>query len=205
MQKMQHITDKELSIISYFYRNKQGHVRQIKKAARLSEHTLLKYLKELETKKLLYSKKQGNLKIFEMNTRSSLSGVLFSYFDILRLENLEYKRKRAIKEFLLKIKGIKLPYFILLFGSTAKENYTKTSDIDMIVVYDSYDKKIKARIDGLIKDISAETGLKINFILMKLNEFTREMSNKENYALQDALETGYPVLGNTLFYEVIFR
>lgn len=205
MQKMQHITDKELSIISYFYRHKQGHVRQIKKAARLSEHTLLKYLKELETKKLLYSKKQGNLKIFEMNTRSSLSGVLFSYFDILRLENLEYKRKRAIKEFLLKIKGIKLPYFILLFGSTAKENYTKTSDIDMIVVYDSYDKKIKARTDGLIKDISAETGLKINFILMRLNEFTREMSNKENYALQDALETGYPVLGNTLFYGVIFR
>lgn len=203
MHKMQHTTDKELSILNYFYKNKAGHVRQIKKAVKLPEHTLLKYLKKLEEKNILFSKKKANLKIFEINYKNPLVKVFFSYFDILRLNDLEYKRKRAIEEFILRIKEIKIPYFILLFGSTAKGNYMKDSDIDLILVYDLYVKEIKIKIDNLIKNIFAETGLKINFILMNLKEFIKEKSNKENYALQDALQTGYPVFGNIIFYEVM--
>lgn len=205
MQKMQHLTDKESRILGYFYEFKKGHVRQIKNKARLPEHTLLKYLKKLEARKLLFSKRQGNLKIFEINTKNPLTKALFSYFDLLRLENLEYERKKAISEFLLRIKEIKLPYFMVLFGSTAKEDYTKKSDIDMIVVYDVYDQHIRNGIESLVRDISAEIGLKINFILMKLGEFIKEKDNEKNYALQDALKTGYPILGNDLFYEVIFK
>lgn len=203
MHKMQHTTDKELSILNYFYKNKVGYVRQIKKAVKLPEHTLLKYLKKLEEKNILFSKKKANLKIFEINYKNPLVKVFFSYFDILRLNDLEYKRKRAIEEFILRIKEIKIPYFILLFGSTAKGNYMKDSDIDLILVYDLYVKEIKIKIDNLIKNIFAETGLKINFILMNLKEFIKEKSNKENYALQDALQTGYPVFGNIIFYEVM--
>lgn len=205
MQKVQHLTDKELSILSYFYKYKTGHVRKIKGVAKLSEHTLLKYLKELEKKNILNSKEEGNLKIFEINHDNSLVKIFFSYFDILRLNNLEYRRKRAIEEFLVRIKDIKIPYFILLFGSTSKENYTKYSDIDLIVVYDNYDKNLKDKIDSLVKNTLAETGLKINFILMSLKEFVKEKENIENYALQDALQTGYPIFGNVLFYEVIFK
>lgn len=203
MQKVQHFTDKELSILSYFYKYKTGHVRKIKGVTKLSEHTLLKYLKELEKKKILNSKEEGNLKIFEINHDNSLVKIFFSYFDILRLNNLEYRRKMAIEEFLARIKDIKIPYFILLFGSTSKENYTKYSDIDLIVVYDDYDKNLKDKIDSLVKNILAETGLKINFILMNLEEFIKEKDNKENYALQDALQTGYPIFGNVLFYEMV--
>src|SRR3989344_5777373 len=120
MQKMQHLTDKELKLIKYFYEYKLGHVRKIKKLTKMHEHTLIKYLVELENKRILFSKKQGNLKIFEINTKNSLTKILFSYFDMLKLNNLEYKRKRAIEQFLERIKEIKLPYFILLFGSTSK-------------------------------------------------------------------------------------
>ena len=38
---------------------------------------------------------------------------------------------------------------------------------------------------------------------MKLEEFMKEKNNKKNYALQDALQTGYPILGNNLFYEAV--
>jgi|SRR3989344_837919 len=199
---MQHLTDKEIRLVMYFYRYKQGHVRKIKKTTKMHEHTLLKYLKKLENKKILSSKKEGNLKIFEINTKNPLTRILFAYFDILRLNDLEYKRRRVIEEFLSRIKEIKLPYFILLFGSTSKKTYRNTSDIDLIIIYDNYDN-IKNKIEIIRKDLYAETNFKINFILMKLEEFMKEKNNKKNYALQDALQTGYPILGNNLFYEAV--
>jgi len=202
---MQHFSEKEFDILKYFYLHRKGHVRQIKKSLNLSEHTLLKYLHFLEKRKILSSRKEGNLKIYELNLQNPSTQIFFSHFDLQKLEELEYTRKKAIKEFIDRIKSIKIPYFIFLFGSTAKGNYTKKSDIDLIIVYDTFDKKIDNKINELSKKIFAETGIKISLILMKLSEFEREKENKENYALQDALKYGYPIFGNQTYYDVILQ
>ena len=141
--------------------------------------------------------------MFQINMQPPLTKTIYSYFDIQRLESLDHKRKRATEEFLKRIKKIKLPHFVLLFGSTAKENYTETSDIDLIIIYEDYDQKMGQQIEAAARNTFAETGLVINFILMKLEEFLKEKNNKENHALQDALQTGYPVIGNSFFYEVM--
>ncbi|MEW5896771.1 MAG: nucleotidyltransferase domain-containing protein [Nanoarchaeota archaeon] len=205
MHKVQHITEKELDLLKYFYEHRKGHVRQVKKAVKLSEHTLLKYLNSLEKRKILSSRSEGNLKIYEVSLKSALVKVFFSYFDLERLETLEYKRGKAVKMFVEEVKAIKIPYFVLLFGSTAKGNYTAKSDIDIIIVFDNLMDDINKKMDRIKKNIIAETGLKINPIVMKLDEFLKEGKNKQNYALQDALASGYPVFGNQLYYEVIFQ
>lgn len=194
-----------MDILNYFYKEKRGYVRQIKKSLKLSEHTLLKYLDFLEKRKIIAFKKEGNLKMYEINFQEPSIKVAFSYFDLQRLENLEYKRKKAINQFISSAQKIKMPYFILLFGSTAKENYTNKSDIDLIVVYDTFNKEVNNKITEAIKRIHAETGLKISLILMKLEEFAKEKENKENYPLQDALKYGYPVFGNQIYYELVLK
>lgn len=195
---MQHITEKELDILRYFYTWKRGHVRRIKKEAKISEHTLLKYLKTLEKKGMLHSSKEGNLKIYELNTKSELVKIFFSYFDLERLESLEYKRSKAVKLFVSLLKGAKMPCFVLLFGSTTKGTFTAKSDIDLIAVYE--DAAILDKIENIKRDIFAETGLRINVIVMSIDEFRKEKINKANYALQDAVATGYPVFGNQAYY-----
>lgn len=205
MHKVQHITEQELDLLKYFYEHRKGHVRQVKKAVKLSEHTLLKYFSSLEKRKVLSSRREGNLKIYEVNVESALVKVFFSYFDLERLELLEYKRGKAITVFVEGMKDVKMPYFVLLFGSTAKGNYTAKSDVDIIVVYDAANKSIAEKINEIKKNIFAETGLKVNNIIMNLNEFLKEKENKQNYALQDAITSGYPVFGNQLYYEVIFQ
>ncbi len=205
MHKVQHITEKELDLLRYFYEYRRGYVRQVKKAVKLSEHTLLKCFSSLEKRKMLSSRKEGNLKIYEVNLENALVKVFFSYFDLKRLELLEYKRGKAVKMFVDGMKNIKISYFVLLFGSTAKGNYTVKSDIDVIVVFDVLEKGLTEKIEKIKKNILAETGLKINNIVMKLDEFLKEKENKQNYALQDALISGYPVFGNQLYYEVIFK
>ncbi len=205
MHKVQHITEKELDLLRYFYEHRKGHVRQVKKAVKLSEHTLLKYLGSLEKRRMLISRSEGNLKIYEVRLESALVKVFFSYFDVERLEVLEYKRGKAIKMFVEEVKNLKIPYFVLLFGSTAKGNYTAKSDIDIIIVFDVFGKDLNVKIDVIKKNILAEIGLIVNCIVMKLDEFLKEKGNKQNYALQDAITSGYPVFGNQLYYEVIFK
>ena len=204
MHKIQHITEKELDLLNYFYEKKRGHVRQIKRAVQLSEHTLLKCLNSLEKRKLVSSQKEGNLKIYEVNPQNTLVKVFYSYFDADRLDALEFKRRKAVTMFVEGIKKTKIPYFILLFGSTAKGDYTPKSDIDLIIAYDSIEKSLNERINELKKVILAETGLKISSIAMELGEFLKEKENKQNYALQDAIISGYPAFGNQLYYEVMF-
>ncbi len=201
---MQHITEKELDLLWYFYEKRKGHVRQIKKAVKLSEHTLLKYLYSLENRKMVRSREEGNLKIYDVSLKSPLVKVFFSYFDLERLEAVEYKRRKAVKMFIDLLKAVKMPYFVLLFGSTAKGNYAAKSDVDIIVIYSNSVKGVTNIIENIKKQILAETGLKINCILMKIDEFVKEKENKQNYAFQDALLSGYPVFGNQLYYEVMF-
>ena len=203
MHKLQHITEQEIDLLNYFYDYRRGHVRQIKKAVKLSEHTLLKYLSSLERRSMVNFRKEGNLKIYEVNLGSSLVKVFFSYFDLGRLEKLEYKRGKVIKTFIEEIKKNRIPYFVLLFGSTAKGNYIAKSDVDLILVYETISKTEK--IELIKKNILAQTGLKINSIIMKLGEFLKEKENTQNYALQDAIISGYPVFGNQLYYEVMFK
>ncbi len=202
---MQHITEQELDLLKYFYEHRKGYVRQVKKAVKLSEHTLLKYFSSLEKRKMLSSRKEGNLKIYEVIVESALVKVFFSYFDLERLETIEYKRRKAVKMFIEEVKNIKIPYFSLLFGSTAKGNYTAKSDIDLIVVFEILEKEVSEKIERIKKDIFAETGIKVNSIVMPLDEFLKEKKNKKNYALQDAITSGYPVFGNQLYYEVLFQ
>lgn len=204
MHKMQHITEKELGILRYFYTLKRGHVRRIKKGTGLSEHTLLKYLKTLEKKSMLHSSKEGNLKIYQLNTKSGLVKIFFSYFDFERVESLEYKRSKAVKLFVSLLKDAKMPYFVLLFGSTAKGTFTAKSDIDLIVVYEDVSGVIVDKIENIKRNVLAETGLKVSAIVMAMDEFKKEKVNKSNYALQDAVATGYPVFGNQVYYEAIW-
>lgn len=203
MQKMQHITEKELDILRYFYSWKRGHVRRIKKEVKISEHTLLKYLKTLEKKDMLHLSKEGNLKIYEINTKSGLVKIFFSYFDFERLETLEYKRSKAVKLFVSLLKDVKMPYFVLLFGSTAKGTFTAKSDIDLIAVFENAGA-ISEKAENIKRNVLAETGLKVNAIVMAMDEFKKEKVNKSNYALQDAVATGYPVFGNQIYYEAIW-
>ncbi|MBN1157311.1 hypothetical protein JXA85_06830, partial [Candidatus Woesearchaeota archaeon] len=125
MHKMQHITGKEIEVMGYFYKKRKGHVRQIKKELNLSEHTLLKCLASLKRRNIVESNKEGNLKVYNLIPKHPLAKILFSYFDFQRFEGIEYNRKKAIQEFCDCAKNIKLPYFMLLFGSTAKETYNK--------------------------------------------------------------------------------
>jgi predicted nucleotidyltransferase len=125
---------------------KEFHVRQISKIIKKSPTTTSKYLKEYEKKGILTSKENLNHLFFKANSENA------EFKQIKLCYNLDLLNKSGLIE---KINGeFNNPEAIILFGSFAKAENTKKSDIDLLIIspikkeinLKQFEKKIKFQI-----------------------------------------------------------
>jgi len=183
-------------ILRLYYENKGAslHLRDIARKTKLYPNSVTRFLNQLEKEGILTSQKDGNLKKYRIKKSEKLNNI-FASFDIEKLNNLPLARKRAITYFLDKLH--EKPIIVLLFGSTAKETFRKDSDIDLLLIVN---KKID--VDKARDYVDAQIGIKINCFQIIYDEFLREIKLKEDKVIQSALNTGYPIFNQMLFYEV---
>lgn len=183
-------------ILRLFYEDKKVsfHLRDISRKTKLYPNSVTRFLNQLEKEGILASQKEGNLKKYRIKKSEKLSNI-FASFDIERLNKLPLARKRAINYFLDKLQ--EKPVISLLFGSTAKETFRKDSDIDLLLIVNKKIDVVKA------KDyVDSQVGIKINCFQITYEEFKKEIKLKEDKVIQSALNTGYPIFNQMLFYEV---
>jgi len=182
-------------ILKLFYEDKKArfHLREIARKTKLYANSAARFLNQLEKEGLLTSQKDGNLKKYKIKKNEKLSNI-FNSFDIERLNKLPLARKRAIDYFIEKLQ--ERPIIVLLFGSTAKENFRKKSDIDLFLIVNKKIDITKA------KDyVDAQVGIKINCFQIIYDEFLKEIKLKEDKVIQSALNTGYPIFNQAVFYK----
>ena len=190
------INNRNSKILKLFYEDKKAnlHLREIARRTKLYANSAMRFLNQLEDEGLLISKKDGNLKKYKIKKSEKLNNI-FSFFDIERLNKLSLARRRAINYFLDKL--IEKPLIALLFGSTAKETFRKNSDIDLLLIVNK-----KINVDKAKDYVDAQVGIKINCFQITYDEFLKEIKLKEDKVIQSALNTGYPIYNQMLFYEV---
>lgn len=183
-------------ILRLFYEDKKlsFHLRDIARKTKLYPNSVTRFLNQLEKEGILASQKDGNLKKYRIKKSEKLSNI-FTSFDIERLNKLPLARRRAINYFLDKLQ--EKPVISLLFGSTAKETFRKDSDIDLLLIVN---KKID--VDKAKDYVDSQVGIKINCFQITYEEFKKEIKLKEDKVIQSALNTGYPIFNQMLFYEV---
>lgn len=183
-------------ILRLFYEDKKAsfHLRDIARKTKLYPNSVTRFLNQIEKEGILTSQKDGNLKKYKIKKSEKLNNI-FSSFDIERLNKLPLARKRAANYFLDKLQ--EKPIIVLLFGSTAKEIFRKESDIDLLLIVN---KKID--VDNAKDYVDAQIGIKINCFQITYEEFKKEIKLKEDKVIQSALNTGYPIFNQMLFYEV---
>lgn len=186
-------------IMSIFYNDKSAkiHLREIARKTKLNENSVSRFLNQLEKKKFLKSEKEGNLKKYFIK-KNRLTFSLFGFFDVVRFESLPVLRKKAINYFIhnLKVK----PIIVVLFGSTAKGNFSENSDIDLLLIVN---KKIKT---SNSEDYSeSQTGIQINVLQIIYSDFIKELKIKEDNVIQSAIETGYPVFNLLNYYQEVLK
>lgn len=186
-------------ILRIFYadRNARIHLREIARRAGLNENSASRFLKGLEKERILTPEKDGNLKKYSINKESKTYSIL-TLFDIEKYNKLPSIRRNAINTFMQELK--EKPVINLLFGSTAKETYKESSDIDLLLITNNKISTNKAE-----EATEAQTGIKINTLQINYNEFIREVKIKEDKVIQSAINTGYPLTNHVLYYGEVMK
>jgi len=182
-------------ILRLFYNEKYAkiHLRDIARKAKLNENSATRFLNQLEKKNFLKSKKDGNLKKYNIQKNPNLF-LIFEIFDVQRFNKLPSIRKNAITYFLKKLK--EKPIIAVLFGSTAKGGFTKNSDIDLLLIVN---KKISTK---EAEDYAeSQTGIKVTCLQIGYYDFLKETKTKEDKVIQSAINSGYPITNHIKYYE----
>lgn len=182
-----------------FYADKTAklHLREISRKAKLHEPSTTTFLKALEKDGILKSEKDGNQKKYCLKSNYKTCAV-FQLFDLEKLNALPSIRRNAIKYFLDDLK--EKPLIAFVFGSTAKGTFKENSDLDLLLITNS-----KINTEEAEKNAEALTGIRISTFQMRLESFSKELKLKEDPVIQSAIASGYPVLNNIYYYEVLYN
>ena len=89
------------------------------------------------------------------------------------------------------------PLIALIFGSYAKKNYTKESDIDILLVFQ--------KIENTAKRISMRTNTKINPVYIEYKNFKDNFLNKEHNFSKEIRNKVIVMLGIENYYQLLWR
>ena len=183
----------------YRHRSKEIYFSEILRETKLTQNTTLKHLKNLQENNLITSVKKIGNTFYKTNKKNPIIYSIFSFFDYKRLNELPSERKRALIEFLdrLKVK----PLITLVFGSTAKGTFGKDSDIDILLVYN----KKEAKDSKLKEDIESITGVRIQAFIIDFGYFKEQILKEEDKVITHAVKTGFIISGHDKFYKEVLN
>jgi predicted nucleotidyltransferase len=176
-----------LKIIESLRQGKQGRLyfSQIAEQSKIkSRNNLLKNLNLLSDSKILVKEQFKGNTFYSLNYSNPLSISILHIIDIIRFNALVFEKRKPVQEIIQKIK----PSLAVIFGSTAKGNFNKESDIDLLLISE---KKPQ-----LIKEISSRYNVKISPVIINFEEL-----DSRNDTIAHILKTGYPLVGEEYFYE----
>lgn len=186
-------------ILNIFYKNKfaKFHLRELARLTKFHEPSVSKFLNDLEKSNILKSERDGNLKKYSI-IKNKKTYLIFQKFDIDNLENLPLLRQNAINIYLKSLE--QKPIFVILFGSTSKNNFKSSSDIDLLLITNN-----KIKTSSAEKEVEALTGVNISSFQIEYIDFVQELKLRDDKVVQSALNSGYPIYNNIAFYEVFFN
>jgi len=179
-----------MKIINCLKNREKMYLNEIyEKTAIKSKNNLLKNLNSMVDLKLLKKEENKSNTFFRINYENYVSLKLISLNNSINFYKLPFNRIRIIEELVKILK----PNLAVIFGSTAKGNYDKNSDIDILMIYN--EKQIGLAEE--IKHISSRYGLRVNAIISTFAEI-----EKKTEALIHVIKTGYPIVGEEYFYDL---
>ena len=144
--------------------DREYHIRELSRIIGISPIYVQKELRNLQSLGLLTSRKQGNMVLYVLDKRSTISDDLKRIF---------LKTELVGAEILKSLDSAKIQY-ALIYGSFAKGVETTKSDIDLLVIGDIEE-------DVLLKSVSkaeGKVGREISYVLWTSKEFAQKAKQK---------------------------
>ena len=191
----------KLKIIGTLDENKKGvHIRELARLVKTSYNNIVRNINILEKENVIKKEKDANL----IKIRLKNHPLTIAYLKQVHTEKflaLPMKISNAINEFLNELE--EKPLIALIFGSYAKGNYTKDSDIDILLIFQELTNQ--KDIENTAKRISLRTNTKISPVYVKYKEFEKNFLNKEHEFSNEIRNNIIIITGIEQYYTLSWR
>ena len=161
----------ETRILEQVYLQPGIHMRALSKQLKLSMPSISTGLKNIKT--LLIEERSGNQIKFSIDySKEEIIPALY-LVEHSRIQKLPAKARIAIRDFLKNIK--EKPLITIIFGSYAKVNYTKESDIDILLVFQKLEDR--KNIETTAKNVSMRSSIKLSPVSLDSHNFKESFHN----------------------------
>ena len=190
----------KIRIINALDKNKKGvHIRELARVVKTSYNNTVRNIKILEQEEAIKKERDANLIRIKLKNHP----LTIAYLKQAHTEKflaLPKKISSAITEFLNEL-GEK-PLIALIFGSYAKGNFTKDSDIDILLVFQEIKQK---DIENSARRISMRTNTRISPVYVTYSEFEKNFLNKEHEFSNEIRNNVIIITGVEQYYAISWR
>ncbi len=191
----------KLKIITELEKRHKGiHLREISRLVKTGLPNAKRFIDILEKEKVIRKQKEANLlKIYLRESQKTIAYLKQTNNEKFAL--LPVKIQNAIMDFLneLEIK----PLLAVIFGSYAKGNFTKESDVDILLVFQKLENA--REIENTAKRISMRTNTKISPVYLEYNNFEKNFLDKNHDFSKEIRQDVIIMLGVEIYYHLLWR
>jgi predicted nucleotidyltransferase len=191
---------------SWFY------TRELAKLAKVSTWVVSREFSKLVKEGIIKQKAEGREKYYTLDISSPKTRALSQLFESERRERLYNSNRRlswALEELAKRFLDI-LPdvQCLILFGSAARGEMTKTSDVDLLAIVpslpqDAFNKLMK-KVDGTTREVAGIYPLNLSTITMTMRDFESALREKKRIA-EDVIRDGVVVFGEDRYMRLLAK
>lgn len=165
------------------------YIREVSKTCALSYERVHHSLKGLEKINAVASKTRGKIKEYSINRKSELALKIFSFLEMERRQEF-FSRNPRLAVWLQNV-GDELETesktktdirFVILFGSYARGEEKKDSDIDVLIVAKNMDRAFESQLDSTAKKMASLSGKKFSLHPVELEDLRLKWKKEPFYA-----------------------
>ena len=181
------LTKEQLNILSVFKKDIPTCLtfKQIKEKSKQKSNNMLQIaLEEFQREGIVKTTKVGNITTFQLNLDNNLT---LSYLNLINETEINTKKfpKEILKDVQKKVSKYTEYFILIVFGSYAKENATKKSDLDIALIVES--EQTKKEFTPFLETIKRREIIPIDYHIFTRNEFL------------EMLKTDYENLGKQIY------
>jgi len=192
--------------------DKWVYTREIAELAKVSSSTASTECRKLAKQGILLLKAEGREKSYRINLSNPTARKLYELFETERREGFYKSHRRlawALQDFTKRVLDF-LPQiqFAVLFGSAARAQLTKSSDVDLLVIAPTMEQvafnKIMKSVDSLATETRAAYGFPLSGVTMTMKDWETAIRERKRIA-QDVMRDGIVLFGEERYYYILSR
>lgn len=188
---------KKIEVLTEIYLNPGIHLREIARKTNLGIPAVKNHLDKLLAERVVNKKMEGRNVKFFVNFKNRRVIPYLSEAEMARIGKLPGFISSAIADFLLLLE--KKPVLTIIFGSYAKGNYTKESDLDVLFVFNEIEREIEAK----TRLISSRYSIKIRPVYLTWKEFRARFFDAKDVFMREVKERS--IIFNGMEYWVMLE